>query len=177
MECFAKRKTPHPRCLTTLWICLWGIYFKIRINNFRSKQRRCSVRRCFLEISQNSLENTCTRASFLIKLQAEACNFTKKETLAQVFSCEFYKISRNTFFTEHFGLLLLYFSYRCPSSSDAIKARITQSSWCSFSYTCTVFPTRTLRTFNWSFHTCLVSKIACWARSREGWSGWTIWSL
>ena len=39
------------------------------------------------------------RVSFLIKLQA--CNFIKKETLAQVFSCEFCEISKNTFFTEH----------------------------------------------------------------------------
>ena len=42
----------------------------------------------------------------------EACNFIKKETLAQVFSSEFYEISKkfsgeffeffkNTFFTEH----------------------------------------------------------------------------
>ena len=31
----------------------------------------------------------------------QACNFIKKETLAQVFSCEFCKISKNTFFTEH----------------------------------------------------------------------------
>ena len=27
----------------------------------------------------------------------QACNFIKKETLAKVFSCEFFKISRNTF--------------------------------------------------------------------------------
>ena len=27
-----------------------------------------------------------------------ACNFIKKETLAQVFSCEFCEISKNTFF-------------------------------------------------------------------------------
>ena len=33
----------------------------------------------------------------MIKLQAEACNFVKKETLAQVFSCEFCEISGNTF--------------------------------------------------------------------------------
>ena len=39
--------------------------------------------------------------SFLIKLQASACNFVKKETLAQVFSSEFYKIFKNTFLTEH----------------------------------------------------------------------------
>ena len=31
----------------------------------------------------------------------EACNFIKKEALAQLFSCEFYEISKNTFFTEH----------------------------------------------------------------------------
>ena len=32
--------------------------------------RRCSVKKVFLEILQNSQENTCARASFLIKLQA-----------------------------------------------------------------------------------------------------------
>ena len=31
-----------------------------------------------------------------------ACNFIKKDTLAQVFLCKFCEISRNTFFTEHF---------------------------------------------------------------------------
>ena len=33
-------------------------------------------------------------------LQAEACNVVKKETLRKVLSCEFLKISKNTFFTE-----------------------------------------------------------------------------
>ena len=31
--------------------------------------QRCSVKKVFLEISQNSQENTCARVSFLIKLQ------------------------------------------------------------------------------------------------------------
>ena len=31
----------------------------------------------------------------------EAYNFIKKETRAQVFSCEFCEISENTFFAEH----------------------------------------------------------------------------
>ena len=35
-------------------------------------------------------------------MQAEACNFIKKEILAQVSSREFCKISNNTFLTEHF---------------------------------------------------------------------------
>ena len=41
------------------------------------------------------------RVSFLIKLQAQVCNFIKKETPAQVFFSEFCEISRSTFFTEH----------------------------------------------------------------------------
>ena len=48
----------------------------------------------FLKISQNSQENTCARDSL-------ACNFIKKETQAKVFSCEFCKISKTIFFTEH----------------------------------------------------------------------------
>ena len=59
----------------------------------------CSVKKMFLEILQNLYENNCARVSFLIKLQAEdeARNFIKKETLAQVFYCEFCEISRNTY--------------------------------------------------------------------------------
>ena len=32
--------------------------------------RKCSVKKVFLEVSQNSQENTSARVSFLIKLQA-----------------------------------------------------------------------------------------------------------
>ena len=35
------------------------------------------------------------------KVFPQACNFIKKETMAQVFSCEFCEISKNNFFTEH----------------------------------------------------------------------------
>ena len=52
---------------------------------------RCSVKKVFWEISQNSRENACARVSFLIKI-------IKKETLAQVYICEFCEISKNTFF-------------------------------------------------------------------------------
>ena len=48
--------------------------------------KRCSVKKVFLEISQNSQENTCVRDSFLIN------------SLAQVFSFEFCGISKSTFF-------------------------------------------------------------------------------
>ena len=71
---------------------------------------RCSVKKVLLEISQNSQENTCARDSFLINLHL---NFIEKESLAQVFSCEFCEISKNTFF------------YRTPlvaASVDSITA-------------------------------------------------------
>ena len=60
------------------------------------------MKKRFLEISQNSQENICARVSFLIKLPAQACNFVKKEALAQLFSCKFSEISKNKF-----GRLLL----------------------------------------------------------------------
>ena len=52
---------------------------QINLKKFAVVQR-CFVKKVFLEISPN------------------ACNFIKKETLAQVFSCEFCEISKNTFF-------------------------------------------------------------------------------
>ena len=60
----------------------------------------CFLKIMFLNISHNPQENICGRVSFLIKLEASACNFMKKETLAQVFSCEFCEISKTPFFTE-----------------------------------------------------------------------------
>ena len=47
--------------------------------------QRGSEKKVFLEISQNSQENACAWVFFL------------KKTLAQVFSCEFCEISKNTF--------------------------------------------------------------------------------
>ena len=41
---------------------------------------------------------------FAVNLESvaqQACNFIKKATLAQVFSCEFYETSKKNFFTEH----------------------------------------------------------------------------
>ena len=63
--------------------------------------KSCSVKKVFLKISQNSQENTCGKVSVIINLQAQTCNFIKKETLAQVFSCEFYEICNNTFLIQH----------------------------------------------------------------------------
>ena len=61
--------------------------------------QRCSVKKVSVEISQNSQENTCSvpESLFWQSCRPKACNFIKKETPAQVFSCEFCEISKNTF--------------------------------------------------------------------------------
>ena len=56
-------------------------------------------KKVFLEILQNSQENTRAGISFLIKLQA-ACSFTTKETPAQVFSSKSCEIFKNNYFEE-----------------------------------------------------------------------------
>ena len=82
----------------------------------RQKQPRevFFVKKVFLEISQNSQENTCTRVSFLIKLQAwgqslffnkvaglRPATLLKKRLWHRCFPVNFVKISKNTFLTEH----------------------------------------------------------------------------
>ena len=67
--------------------------------------RRCFLKKVLLEILENLQEDSCPRVSFLIKMQA--CLQLKKETLAQVFSYEFWQIPKNTVFTEHLWWLLL----------------------------------------------------------------------
>ena len=61
----------------------------------RSSHPRCSVRKGVVS----------NFAKLTGKQLCQACNFIKKETLAQVFSCEFCEISKNTFFTEHLQII------------------------------------------------------------------------
>ena len=44
-------------------------------------------------------KNLC-QSLFFNKIAGKTCSFIKKETLAQVFSCEFCKISEKSFFAE-----------------------------------------------------------------------------
>ena len=56
----------------------------------KSNHRWCSINKVSLNISQNVSRKTKSHEAFI-----------KKETLAQVFFCEFCEISKNTFLTEH----------------------------------------------------------------------------
>ena len=48
-----------------------------------------------------AVKRTCLNPLMHIPKWSDAINFIKKETLAQVFSCEFCEISKQFFFTEH----------------------------------------------------------------------------
>ena len=61
----------------------------------------------FLEISQNPHEDTCARASFLIKLQALGLQLIKKRPWYRCFPVNFGKFPRTPFFIEHLWWLLL----------------------------------------------------------------------
>ena len=92
------------RNASTLWLENWAecrnkLYLSHTtkvLAELETVAQRCSVKKVFLEISQNLQENTCASISFLIKLQVSTCNFVKKETLSQVFFCEFCEIFENT---------------------------------------------------------------------------------
>ena len=47
----------------------------------------------------------------------QACNFIKKEALTKVFSCEFFEIFKNTYFTGHFrttaSVIMTYDNAQC----------------------------------------------------------------
>ena len=72
--------------------------------------QKCSVRKMFLEISQNSKENTCAIVSFLIKLQASGlkpATLLKKRLWHRSFPAKFAKFLRTPFLAEHLEWLLL----------------------------------------------------------------------
>ena len=90
-----------------------------KYTRYRSSLPEVFYKKVFLEISQNSKENTCARVSFLIKLQASGL-YIKKETLSQLpatllkrrlwyrcFPVDFGKFLGTPIFTELLPWLLL----------------------------------------------------------------------
>ena len=63
------------------------------------RSRKCFVRKGVKILSRSLVTDTCARAYFWWNCRPQACNFSPKETLAQVFSCEFCEISKNAVFT------------------------------------------------------------------------------
>ena len=68
------------------------------LKSIETVAKRCSIKKVFLEISQNSPENICARVSILLK---------QKRFWRRYFPVKFAKILRTPFLTEHLQWLLL----------------------------------------------------------------------
>ena len=66
----------------------------------RSSRQRCSVKKGVLRNIAKFTRKQLCQSRFLNKV---ACNVIKKEILPQMLSCEFCKISKNTFSPGHLG--------------------------------------------------------------------------
>ena len=69
--------------------------------------QRCSLKKVFLEISQNSQENTCTRICFLIKETLLKQTLLKRRLRHRCFPVNLVKFLRTAFFIERLWWLLL----------------------------------------------------------------------
>ena len=52
------------------YYCFVKIFHRFGFESSEAVTRKCSVKKLFLKMSQNSQENACARVSFEIKLQA-----------------------------------------------------------------------------------------------------------
>ena len=83
-------------------LCIFGRMYQFQNVNFETIEavvQRCSVKKMFLEISQNSQENICSRVSFLI--------ISKKRLWHRCLPVNFVKFLRTPFYKEHLWWLLL----------------------------------------------------------------------
>ena len=90
---------------------LSGLEWRVCLSSFNiiHKQSPGGVqyKKVFLKISLNSQKNNFVRVSFPVHFQVSGLQHYKEETRTQVFSWEFSKIFKNTFFKEQFRWLPL----------------------------------------------------------------------
>ena len=70
-------------------------------SEYRSSHWRCSVRKGVLRNYAKITGKHLCQSLFFNKVAGRSSTLLKKKTLAQVFSCEFCEIFKNTFFTEY----------------------------------------------------------------------------
>ena len=89
-------------------------------NPARSSHRRCSVRKDVLRNFEKLTGKYLRQSLFFDKFAGQRpATLLKKEALAQAFSYEFCKISKNTFFTEHLWATALsgIMTLLCPTNT------------------------------------------------------------
>ena len=103
-------QSPNP-FLAIVPICTKFCKFvKNVVLNVEAVVQRCSIKKVFLKISQNSQENTCARVSFLIKSQTlglRPATVLKKRLWYRCFPVNFAEFLRTPFSIEHLRWLIL----------------------------------------------------------------------
>ena len=103
----AQKWCGHPSCLEKLWN-IWLLFCEFNLVimvNTEAATRGVLIKKVFLEISQDSQENTCVRVSFLIKKRP--AHLLKKRPWHRCFPVNFVKLLKTPFLTEHIRWLLL----------------------------------------------------------------------
>ena len=124
--CNIHRETPVNACnFIKNWI--WHSCFPVTSTKFlrktffkehlrlgeRAVVQRCSVKKVFLEISQNLQENTCARVSFFNEdAGLRPATLFKKRLWHRCFPVDFVKFLRTPFFIEHLWWLLLIMRFK-----------------------------------------------------------------
>ena len=117
-------KKVHRRCLSGLKIGVWKGFeilsslffpvFKLSRENTQLENMcgiifekvkgvyaEAAAQRYYDKFCRIHKKTSVPESLFLAKLNLQTCSFIKNEALLQVFSCEFCKIRKNTFFAEH----------------------------------------------------------------------------
>ena len=94
-------------------IWFWLTIFVCFCSDFSSNQEKCFAKYAQKQLPEVFYEKRCSKnfakftgkylwqSLFFNKVAGAACNFIKKETVAQVFFWEFCATFKNTFFTKH----------------------------------------------------------------------------
>ena len=101
------------RCFSLTLFEVWyerneNFFFSYKKLPSEAAVRICSSKKLFLKISQYLQKNTCVEVSFNKVAGLKTCSFTKKRLQHWCFSCDYWAIFKNTFFTSHLCWLLLY---------------------------------------------------------------------
>ena len=83
---------------------IWVFYYFDFDRSYRkSRPEVLCKKRCFRNFEKFTRKHLCQSLFFNNVAGPRSAILLKKETLAQVFSCEYCKIPKNTFFKEHLG--------------------------------------------------------------------------
>ena len=114
---------------------LLKILFVYQHSNPEAATQRCPIKKVFLEILENSQENTCVRVSFLIKLQTVPATLLKRRLWHRCFAVNFAKFLRTPFVTEHLWWLLLLIPFNLllvDSVSMLILKKLAEQLQCKY---------------------------------------------